>query len=295
MLGVLDIGGTKIAAALVDEGRLVQRREEPTRPAEGFERAMVRTRAMFGDATLSGIGVGSTGPIDRDTGVYGKVDVLPGWEGRDLRRTFDGVPMVIENDADAAALGEAAIGAGRGVARFVYVTISTGIGGGIVLDGELYRGAGGTHPEIGHHMIEASGPACACGARGCWEALASGPAFAAHARARAPEAVRAGLTAETVCRHANETWAREAIEREAFYLGVGLANVIAMYAPDVIALGGGVMKSEPLFRDRMRETIARSATLVPAATTRIVAAELGADAVLHGAAHAFTLARGRPS
>lgn len=292
VLGVVDIGGTKIATALVDDsGRLVQRREESTQPERGFASAVARMRTMLGDATLSGIAIGSTGPIDRHTGVYGKVDVLPGWEGADLGRAF-GVPFVIENDADAAALGEATMGAGRGVARFIYITVSTGIGGGIVLDGAIYRGANGLHPEVGHHMIEASGPPCSCGARGCWEALASGPALASFADA--PAELRPDLTAETVCRHAlaGASWARAAVDRAAFYIGVGLANVIALYAPGVIALGGGVMKSHALFADRMTETIARCATLVPANATAIVPAALGADAVLHGAARAFALERG---
>lgn len=283
MLGVVDIGGTKIATALVDgSGTLVERREEPTSPRDGFDRAVARIRAMLGP--VDGVAIGSTGPIDRRSGVYGKVDLLPGWEGRDLRAAFD-VPVVIENDADCAALGEASAGAGRGVARFVYVTVSTGIGGGIVLDGTIYRGAGGAHPEIGHHVIEASGAPCSCGARGCWEVLASGPALAAAAG-------RDGLDAEAVCLAAErgEEWARAAVARAGFYLGVGLANVMNAYAPQAIALGGGVMKSRHLFLDRIREVVGRCVTLVPPA--EIVSAALGADAVLHGAARAFVLERG---
>lgn len=289
MIGVVDIGGTKIAAARADGlGELQHRREEPTFAERGFTQAAERLVAMLrAGGPLDGIAIGSTGPIDRETGVYGRVDVLPGWEGanlsRCLREALGDLPIVIENDADAAALGEAHAGAGRGVSRFVYVTVSTGIGGGIVLDGAIYRGAGGLHPEIGHHMIEASGPPCACGARGCWEALASGPALAARANA---------ASAEMVCAHADEPWAREAIEREAFYLGVGLANVIAMYAPETIALGGGVMKSHALFAARMRAVIDACATIVPARGVTIVPAVLGADAVLHGAARAFMNERG---
>ena len=279
MLGVVDIGGTKIATARVDaSGALVDRREEPTAPELGFDHALSRIRAMMGQ--VDGVSIGTTGPVDRETGVYGKVDLLPGWEGRSLRAAFD-VPVVIENDADCAALGEATSGAGRGVGRFVYVTVSTGIGGGIVLDGAIYRGANGAHPEIGHHMIEASGPPCPCGARGCWEVLASGPALA-----------REGLDAAGVCHEARRgtEWARVAVERVAFYLGVGVANVMTAYAPRTIALGGGVMKSYELFIDRIREVVGRCVTLVPPAT--IVPASLGADAVLHGAVRAFALERG---
>jgi glucokinase len=195
------------------------------------------------------------------------------------------VPIVIENDAAAAALGEAHSGAGRGVARFMYVTISTGIGGALVVDGALYRGAGGAHPEIGHHVIDASGPLCPCGARGCWEVVASGPALAAFAKEGAPASLRAELSAEIVCAHATEDWARAAIDRTTHYLAIGISNLQTMFAPDVIALGGGVMKSAPLFLDRIRENVSRSATLVPRAS--IVIAACGADAVLLGAARAF--------
>jgi glucokinase len=303
MIGVVDVGGTKIAVGVVDaRGRLHARREEPTHPERGFSRAVDRMLGMLreaaGDAKLEGVAVGSTGPIDRPTGVFGQVDTLPGWKGEGLTAALEdalGVPVVIENDADAAALGEACFGAGRGAERFVYVTISTGIGAGIVLDGRIYRGAGGVHPEVGHHMVEASGPACSCGGRGCWEVLASGPAMVAWARANAPEASAvgsAGRTAEGICRRAEEgeKWAREVVEREAFYLGVGLSNLIAMFAPDVVALGGGVMRSAHLLLDGARAVIASSATLVPADTTRIVTAALGPDAGLLGAAQAFTLA-----
>jgi glucokinase len=293
VIGVVDIGGTKLAVAVVDEnGRLHGRAEEPTLPERGFERAVERIVGMLhsarGAASLTGIGVGSTGPISRTTGIYGQVDVLPGWQGEDLKSALAAafaVPVEIENDAAAAALGEAHAGAGRGVARFLYVTISTGIGGALVIDGALYRGASGAHPEIGHHVIEASGPPCPCGERGCWEVLASGPALACFAKNDAPASLRAGLSAETVCAHATEDWARAAIDRTTHYLAIGISNLQVMFAPDVIALGGGVMKSATLFLDRIRDRVGRSATLVPRAS--IVVAECGADAVLLGAARAL--------
>src|SRR5256885_14095877 len=114
------------------------------------------------------------------SGAFGDVDFLPGWQGNnpveDLAREF-GVTTALENDADASALGEAGWGAGKGKSRIVYVTVGTGIGGGIIIDGQLYRGADMAHPEIGHHVIDPSGPLCSCGFRGCWESLATGPAL----------------------------------------------------------------------------------------------------------------------
>ncbi len=310
MIGVVDIGGTKIAVGAVDARgphKVHHRQEEPTLPEQGFSSGVERIVRMLHEAAgtdLEAVAIGATGPIDRQSGVFGQVDNLPGWRGEGLSAALQsalGVPVHIENDADAAALGEATFGAGRGARRFVYVTISTGIGGGFVLDGEIYRGAGGVHPEIGHHMIEASGPLCPCGGRGCWEILASGPAMVAWARANAPEAAEpqtgleppAMLTAETICVRAarGEPWARAVVDREAFYLGVGLSNVIAMFAPDVIALGGGVMRSAHLLLDRAREVVRASSTLVSGHghDAAIVTSILGDDAVLLGAAQAFSL------
>jgi glucokinase len=305
MIGVVDIGGTKISAGAVDAGgQLRGKRTEPTLPDQGFSRALERILRMLHDAAagarLEGIAACATGPIDVTTGVFGRVDTLPGWEGEGLIAALHdelGIPVIVENDADAAALGEATFGAGRGKRRFIFVTISTGIGAGVVLDGRIYRGANGVHPEVGHHIVEASGPACSCGGRGCWEVLASGPAMVAWARTHASEWAPSEMTAETICRLAASgvPWTRAVIEREAFYLGVGLSNLIAMFAPDVIALGGGVMRSAPLFLDRARDVVRASCTLVPAETTSIVAASLGDDAGLVGAARAFAVRRESPS
>jgi glucokinase len=187
MIVGVDIGGTKIAVGVVDEaGRVQARREcatEPERgPADGMARIRRMIRAVVEEAggKLDGIGIGSTGPINPLDGAVGKVDTLPGWQGANLMSPLVeafGVPVALENDADAAALGEAAWGAGRGKEHFVYVTISTGIGAGIVLNGRVYRGTAGSHPEIGHHVIDPAGRQCFCGARGCWEVLARGPAM----------------------------------------------------------------------------------------------------------------------
>ena len=181
MIGAIDIGGTKIAVGMVDaDGRVVSRLESPTQPQRGFEDAVDRMKRMLRDcartarAVIDGVGIGCTGPVDAFTGVILNADTIPGWEGNDLvgaiAREFS-VPVALENDADAAALGEVAWGAGRGKRTFIYVTISTGIGVGVIVDGRLYRGVDGYHPEIGHQVIDASGPRCYCGAPGCWESM----------------------------------------------------------------------------------------------------------------------------
>jgi len=187
MIGAVDIGGTKIAVGMIDEaGRVLSRMECPTDAGAGYSKALDRIAEMLDEAArvagmkLNGIGIGSTGPIFPSTGEFGEVNFFPNWQGenpvRDLERLFY-VPVAMENDADAAALGEAGWGAGKEKKRLIYVTVGTGIGAGIVLDGELYRGVDGAHPEIGHHLIDPSGPPCACGFHGCCESLSAGPAM----------------------------------------------------------------------------------------------------------------------
>jgi glucokinase len=299
MIGAVDIGGTKIAVGMVDDsGRLLARLENPSNPQQGPEYGlaniceMLRKTAALAGSPLRGIGIGCTGPVNPFSGVLEQNEFLPGWEGlnlvEELSRTF-GVSSAMENDADAAALGEFAWGAGRDdsrspglidVKRFIYITISTGIGGGLVLDGQLYRGADGAHPEVGHHVIDPSGPACFCGAHGCWESLASGPALAR----------RGGMkSAQEVCAAAlqGNPSALAAVEREGYYLGLGLANLITMFVPEIIALGGGVMQSHALFWDTINATIRTSCGLVPFEKTRLIPAMLGKDAGLYGAAQAW--------
>jgi len=164
----VDIGGTKIAVGIVDDrGVVLSKTEAPTHGERGYSDGLARIRDMLRDVAsqagveISGIGIGSTGWVYPFTGEFGDVDFLPAWKGcnpvKDLERAF-GVRAALENDGDAAALGEAGWGAGRGKQRLIYVTVGTGIGGGIILDGELYRGVDRSHPEVGHHVIDASGP-----------------------------------------------------------------------------------------------------------------------------------------
>lgn len=297
MIGAVDIGGTKIAVALVSlDGRIASRVECPTAPEQGFPPAIARVKQMLREAArrlhgqFMGIGVACTGPVDPFTGVIGEVGTLPGWQGanlvEELGREF-GVPVAVENDADAAALAEASWGAVRGKSRFIYVTVGTGIGGGIVLSGELYRGVAGAHPELGHQVIDPSGPLCYCGARGCWESLASGPAMVAWLNEQRPDGPE--LSAAAICALAERghALAVRAVEREGYYLGLGLANLVTLFTPDIIALGGGVMRSSHLFLERARAVVRQTCTQVPAEKTELALASLGQDTGLAGAARAW--------
>ena len=298
MIGAVDIGGTKIAVGMIDEDGCVRSQlETSTDPARGYADALeritqlLRETAGLASCEISGIGIGSTGPVYPLTGTFGNVNFFPAWEGespvRDLERRFK-VRVAMENDADAAALGEALWGAGKDKERLIYVTVGTGIGVGVLLNGELYRGVDQAHPEIGHHVIDPSGPLCLCGFRGCWESLAAGPAMVNWMKTHAPPDYpqRDTLTAKKICELAvyGDEWARKAVNNEAKYLGLGLANLVTMFVPDAIVLGGSVMKSAPLFLDGIRSVIVASCHFVPFEKTAVALASLGENANLIGAA-----------
>jgi len=298
VIGAIDIGGTKIAVGLVDDnGKVLARQESPTQAEAGYDHALSRMIAMLRETArtantqLSGIGIGSTGMVYGSTGEIGDADFLPGWKGRnpveDLSRALN-VTAALENDGDAAALGEAAWGAGEGKSRLIYITVGTGIGGGIILDGHLYRGAGMSHPEVGHHVIDSTGPLCSCGLRGCWEVLATGPAMAAWFNQQLCSP-RKDLTAKEISELAQQgdALARRALEREARYLGLGLANLINLFVPDMIVMGGSVMKSAATLLPGIRKVIAEGCRFVPADRTEIALASLGEDANLIGAARVW--------
>jgi glucokinase len=299
VVGAVDIGGTKIAVGIVDSsGTILATRAFPSGSqcaySEGMTQivAILRTLTAETGLAIGGIGIGSTGPLDPVTGRLGDIDFLPLWRhtnpAEELAGAF-GVKVAVENDADAGALGEAAWGAGRGKKRLIYVTIGTGIGGGIVLDGQIYRGVDGAHPELGHQVIEAGGLPCSCGLQGCWEALASGTAMAEWFRAQVQmthDQHRASWNTREICEAARQgdESARRAAEREAKYLGLGIANLINLFAPDSIVLGGSVMKSADLFLAQTRAVLQQGCRFVPAERCELVLASLGENANLIGAA-----------
>jgi len=301
VVGAVDIGGTKIAVGLVDsDGHILAKATCSTAPQAGFPDACRRIAATLSrqinaaGVRLAGVGIGCTGPVYPEDGRIGDVEFLPGWQGAtpaaELSRQF-GVPAVLENDADCAALAEAHWGVGRGRGQVIGVTVGTGIGAGIVLDGVLYRGAGQSHPELGHHIVDSSGPECYCGARGCWEVLASGSAVAAWAAANAPADYphRAGLTAERIFElaRAGDAFARQVVEREAHYLGLGCANLVTIFTPEILVLSGSVLRSASQLLPGIRTEVRKSCGLVPWQKTTLTTASLGPDTPLIGAAAAW--------
>jgi glucokinase len=306
IVGAVDIGGTKIAAGAVSEdGDILVSRETPTFPERGFASAMQRTTAMLheiakdANVTFQGIGIACPGPLDPWTGIIGDVGTLPDWRDGNLIEALGSpfhVCAAVENDADAAALAEGHWGAGKGSRHLIYITVSTGIGGGILLNGELYRGTNGAHPELGHQIIDASaGPVCYCRAKGCWESLASGSAIAAWVQEQSPLATPHNCEGIAALAESGDPLALRAMEREGYYLGMGLANIITLFTPDTIVLGGGVMKSNHLFFDRARAVVREFCTQVPAAKTFITAAALDSVTGLAGAAQTWFARYGSPA
>ncbi len=240
---------------------------------------------------LRGIGIGCTGPVDPSTGELQEVNTLPGWCGwnpvQQLAERFS-IPAAMENDADATALAIARCEAGGMSQTLVCVTVGTGIGAGIVQRGRLYRGAAGSHPEPGHQIIVPGGPECTCGASGCWEALAAGPALERWFASRVA-ANSLALTSKHICDLARDgnILALEGVAVLAEYLGTGLANLVSIFMPDAIVLSGSVMESADLFLATIRRKIQENCRLVPRDLCEIRTSFLGADVGLIGAAEAW--------
>jgi glucokinase len=302
LIGAVDIGGTKIAAGVIDRsGSVLAYEQFPTAQGlilqEGVRRIIrsLESTSSRAGGVIQGIGIGCTGQLDFQTGFLWKNAFLPGWEGPALVQrlaSYFRVQVAIDNDAVAAALAESAWGAGRGAANFIYVTISTGIGGAWVLNGRVHRSTGGAHPEIGHHIVQYGGPRCFCGAQGCWESMASGRAMAAWLASEFPEHAPRLPDARAICQAAilGDEAALAAVAHEGEYLGIGLANLITLFLPDVIALGGGVMNSYPLFIDRIWDKVRETCGLVPHQQVRILPAECGPLTGLMGAGRVWIAA-----
>ncbi len=300
----IDIGGTKIAAGVVDDaGAVLARRSIATEAAD--PRAITAGITKVGLELLgaapgaSAVGVGAAGLVDVERGVVLSAPNIA-WENVHLAtmlRDRVGLPVVVDNDANVAALGEARFGAGKGVGDQVMVTVGTGIGGGIVIGGALYRGGLGVGAEIGHMVIQADGPLCACGNRGCFEAFASGNAMGRRARERAedPRAAalvdRAGgaeqITGAIVGQAARDgdAFAREILAETGRWLGIGLGSLVNLLDPELIVIAGGAVRDGDLLLEPARASMAEHIVGRPGRKPPpVVPALLGTDAGMIGAA-----------
>ncbi len=311
LIGV-DLGGTNITFAAVDfRGRITRKLKIPTQASRGRDAVMKRIIDGIRQLVLeqgsragrpAGVGIGSPGPLNSRTGVIYETPNLPGFRDTALAAPVHkalGLPVYLENDANAAAFGELWAGAGRRVENLVMLTLGTGVGGGIILGGRLYSGVDDTAGELGHMVIDPTGPVCGCGQKGCLEQFASATAIARRARQAVEKGggsrllkLAAGDPANISAKLVHEAFfLGDALARKVWldtcrYLGIGIGNYINIFNPQKVVLGGGVMTSgrrKALFEPLKKEALARAFSR-PARTARIVAAELGDEAGVIGAA-----------
>ena len=303
----IDVGGTKVLGGVVDDKGVVLARARKDTPRQGGA-ALTQTIAetvkeLMVDHKVETVGVSAAGFVSSDRKTMLATPNIADWNDVDLDsqlKSLIGLPVVIENDANAAAWGEAKFGAGRKQNHMMMLTVGTGIGGGIVVDGQLYRGAFGIAAEFGHMRVVPEGHICGCGARGCFEQYASGNALLRHAREAinaSPEVARnllsrgdgtvAGLTGHIITQAAQEAdpIALAAFNTTGQWLGAGIASLAVLLDPACVVIGGGVIDADEILLAPTRESLERT---MPFAGKHpypeLIAAELGNDAGLVGVA-----------
>ena len=299
----VDLGGTNIVAARVDKaGRIVSRAQRPTampRSAEEIAADIVGCIREVAQGTPESVGIGTPGTVDRHTGVVGFANNLDFYNtplGEMVQKQVH-VPVYVANDADAAALGEFYIGAGRGCQSMVAITLGTGVGSGIVLNGQLFGGVHNAGGELGHTVIQMGGEPCNCGRQGCWEAYASAPALIRQTQRAMEEnpssllweaaptpAQVSGITVFEAVKRGDET-AQAVLDFYVKVLAIGLGNVINTFDPEIVCLGGGVSGAGEVLMAPLQKAVQNQVYSRPGqATTKLVLAKLGNDAGLIGAA-----------
>ncbi len=306
----IDIGGTKIIAAIIsDEGQVMAKEYCPTLADEGPQAVLDRIFSTLdhllgsrnmAPSQLHSISIAAAGAIDFGKGIVTLSPNLPGWRDiplRDIIKERYGINTFLLNDASAAVLGEHRFGAGRGLNNIIYITVSTGIGSGILINGELYLGASGGAGEVGHTTIDVNGPKCSCGNTGCLETLASGTAVAREAIRRIKAGEKSSLTEiaggkveditgeeVSIAAQGGDSIASEVILQAATYLGIGLLNLVNIFNPEMIIVGGGMSNMGDLLLNPARQVVKERAFQLLAEAVRIVVAELGNNAEILGAA-----------
>jgi glucokinase len=306
----IDIGGTKIMSAIISADGRIQASDICLTNADGgvskvIERLFTQIDELLGQEItevrkLGGIGIACAGGVDTERGLITQSPNLPDWHDvplAEIIRKEYRIDTYLVNDASAAALGEHRFGVGVGVNNLVMVTLGTGIGGGVVINGELYLGADGSAAEIGHMIIDVNGPACACGSNGCLESFASGTAVARNARNRIKlgeesilvdmvegeiEAINAEIIGEAA--REGDTLAIDIFSRAAYYLGVGLVNLVNIFNPEMIVLGGGMAGQLEFLMEPARRVVDARAFRIAAETVVIEPTQLGNEAGVYGVA-----------
>ena len=296
VIGV-DLGGTNLRTALVNQnGEVADKVKEPTRASDGHAKVVRKLienilaqqdSALRNGFKVAAVGVGAPGVIHARTGVVIKSPNFPDWNNLPLKKELESalaLPVSIENDANAAALGEQWRGAGRGITSMILLTLGTGVGGGIVLDGRIWPGADGMAGEIGHMTILPDGRRCGCGNTGCLEMYASSRGIVMTYQERSSRST--AITSEEIYRAARDgdALSGDVMKDMGRLLGIGIANLINIFNPEMIVIGGGVKDAWPLFIESTRAEIRKRAFEYPAARTQIVPSLLGDDAGMIGAA-----------
>jgi len=304
-LAGIDIGGTKIAIALANlDGEILAKRRLPTPNENGpfalLEIVSQTLTEMIGEnrSTLIAIGVGSPGPLDIDHGLIMSPSNLRDWDRVpivDVLSKKFGVPVMLDNDANAAALGEFSFGAGRGFKNIFYVTVSTGIGGGVIIDGDIHHGVSTGAGEIGHTIVDPDGVRCNCGSVGCLETVSSGTHLVRLMKERLdsgePTVIRDLIAGGTelstlVLLEAVRRGDRVAIgiwDNACRYLAISVANAISLIAPEVVVIGGGISSAGYLLIEPLRKMVPEYVSMIPKSEINIVTAELGTESGLYGA------------
>jgi glucokinase len=317
----VDIGGTKVMTALFSaDGKMQSKDVRPTLAQEGVDAVIERLSSAINSvlesnglslSQIDAIGIACAGGIDTGKGVVITPSPhLPGWADLPLAEIVKkktGVATYVVNDASAAALGEQRYGAGKGLKNLVLLTLGTGIGGGIIIGGKLYLGKRGGAGELGHMTIEADGPKCGCGNTGCLEMLASGTAVARDSMERLRHGDKSALvdmaggkidkiTAEMVgsAARSGDKLARDVISRAAYYLGIGMVNIVNIFNPEMVVIGGGMAALGEMIIAPGRKMVAARAFSINTQSVRIVTGQLGNEAGVYGAAaFAFDMRRKR--
>jgi len=300
----VDLGGTNIAAGVVGEDGTVAAAAEMKTEAEKGPEDILRRMAelVTGLAEQSGkrveaVGVGSPGPLSQEKGEIYDSPNLPGWRCVPLVREMEertGRRCVLENDANAACLGEKLFGAGKPYDHIVHLTLGTGIGGGLILDGKLYRGANGAGAELGHMVLDPEGYRCGCGRRGCFEAFCSDSGIRTqvkeelhlHPDSRCNGVPLRDVNFRLICDFASggDAFARTIYDRVVRYLGIGIGNLVNIFNPQAVILSGGMVKAGPEFIEAIEAAVKEEAFAVMTAGLRILPSRLGDETGLLGAA-----------
>ena len=298
----VDLGGTKIYTALVDlEGNIVKEKTVETLAHEGeqaVKERIIDTINYVIDGTdknlIKSIGIGSPGPLDVKNGVILESANLPfkNFEiVKSIKETYD-LPTYLDNDANVATLGEFMFGAGKGTENMIFITASTGIGGGAVLNGKLFRGATGNALEVGHMTVSTEGPRCGCGNVGCAEALGSGTAIGKRAKEAVLSNVKTSLknydnvTSKEVFKEAanGDRVAKKILNTSLTYLGIAVANTITNFDPEKVVVGGGVVNGGDIVIDTIRNVVEERCMAAFVENCTIEKAVLGGKAGVLGAA-----------